>query len=103
MLAISKRPKARSDLIEIWDYIADDSEARADAFIDRIDEVIRSLALSPYIGRSREELAEGLRSFPVERYVIFYRVATIGIEIVRVLHGSRDINPFFFLDEDSDG
>ena len=34
MPAINLRPRAVTDLAEIWDYIADDSEARADAFID---------------------------------------------------------------------
>jgi|GEM_PF-3161696 len=33
MPIIVKSPKAKSDLVEIWNYIADDSEIRADAFI----------------------------------------------------------------------
>lgn len=37
MPIIVKRPRAKADLAEIWDYIADDSEARADSFIDHID------------------------------------------------------------------
>jgi plasmid stabilization system protein ParE len=40
--AIVKRPRARSDLAEIWDYIADDSEARADAFVKIIDQKFKS-------------------------------------------------------------
>jgi toxin ParE1/3/4 len=32
-----------------------------------------------------------LRSFPVGNYVIFYREVSEGIEIIRVLHGARDI------------
>ena len=40
MPIIIKRPRAKSDLIEIWDYIAEDSEARADCFIDLIDQEI---------------------------------------------------------------
>lgn len=47
MPVIIKRPRAKIDLIEIWDYIADDSEARADAFIDRIDQKFRTLAQPP--------------------------------------------------------
>lgn len=37
MAVIVKSPRAKRDLLEIWDYIADDSEARADAFIARFD------------------------------------------------------------------
>ncbi len=99
MSIILKRPLARSDLSEIWDYIADDNEARADAFVDLIDQKIQALARQPNMGRARDELAEGLRSFPVGRHVIFYRVVPAGIEIVRILHGSRDLNAIFNPDD----
>jgi toxin ParE1/3/4 len=100
MPAIIKRPKAKTDLAEIWDYIADDSEMRADGFIQRIDKTLLTIAQTPSIGRSRKELAESLRSLPLGRYVIFYCIITGGIEIVRVLHSSRDINANFFADDE---
>ncbi len=50
------RPLALEDLADIWDYIAEDSQARADAFIDSIDMKINELAGSPHAGRSRMEL-----------------------------------------------
>jgi toxin ParE1/3/4 len=89
------RPLARSDLAEIWDYIADDNERRADAFVDLIDQKFQELARHPHMGRSRDELEVSFRSFPVGRYLIFYRVIPGGIEIIRVLHGSRDLNAIF--------
>jgi toxin ParE1/3/4 len=92
---IIKRPLARRDLSEIWEYIADDNETQADAFVDLIDRKFQELAHHPNMGRSREELAECLRSFPIGRYVIFYRVMPEVVEIVRVLHGSRDLNAIF--------
>jgi len=95
MPVIIKRPRAKIDLIEIWDYIADDSEARADAFIDRIDQKFRTLAQRPLIGRLRDELAADLRSFPVGRYVIYYRPLPNG-----VLHSARDLNADFFAEDD---
>lgn len=99
MPIIIKRPLARDDLSEIWDYIADDNERQADTFVDLIDQKLQELARHPNMGRSREELDEGLRSFPVGRYVIFYRIIPEGIEIIRVLHGSRDLNAIFALDD----
>ncbi len=99
MPVIVKLHRAKSDLVEIWDYIADDSEARADAFVDMIDQKLQALASSPGMGRARDEIAEGLRSFPVGRYVIFYRPIPEGVEIVRVLHGSRDIDVLFQPDD----
>jgi toxin ParE1/3/4 len=46
-------------------------------------------------GRRREELAPGILSFPFGRYTIFYRASQDAIEIVRVLHGARDIQSIF--------
>lgn len=43
MPVIVKRPRALSDLAEIWDYIADDSEVRADTFIGAIDAKFHTL------------------------------------------------------------
>jgi toxin ParE1/3/4 len=91
MSAIYKRPLAQEDLIEIWEYIADDSIDRADAFIDIIDGKLRTLAAQPMMGRARDELMAGLRSFPVGRYILFYELVTDGIALVRVLHSARDI------------
>jgi toxin ParE1/3/4 len=70
MAEIIKLSRAADDLAEIWDYIADDSEAQADLFIDTIDRKLRLLAEQPNLGRSRGELAENMRSFPIGRYVI---------------------------------
>ena len=69
MPVIIKSPRPKSDLLEIWDYIAEDSEARVDAFIDRIDKKFRTLSQRPGMGRLRDGLAVDLRSFPVGRYV----------------------------------
>jgi toxin ParE1/3/4 len=45
------------------------------------------------MGRRRDELRKGLRSFPHGRYVIFYRIGEPGVQIVRVLEGERDLPP----------
>ncbi len=50
MPVITQRPRAREDLAEIWDYIADDSAARADAFIDTVNGKFRALAGQPEMG-----------------------------------------------------
>lgn len=83
---------AKRDLIELWEYIASDSPMNADRFLDRIYETFESLAASPDIGRSRDILAPGLRSFPVGRYVIFYRAQEEVLEVVRVVSGYRDLD-----------
>lgn len=67
MPVVTLRPRARIDIAEIWQYIAEDSEVQADAFIDRFDGQFRLLALQPRLGRQRDELLTGLHSFPFER------------------------------------
>jgi toxin ParE1/3/4 len=92
------RPKALADLAEIWAYIGEDSPRQADIFAAALDREIRDLARRPLIGRARPELFADLRSLPLGRHVIFYLPRKRGIEIVRVLHGARDLKPLF--DED---
>ena len=88
-------PGASEDLLGIWSYIADDSEANADGFIDKVYETMESLAGQPGLGRRRDELAPSIQSFSVGRYIVFYRAVPGAIEIVRVLHGARDIESIF--------
>ena len=87
--------QSRSDLDDIWLYIASDNLTAADRFIDELVGKFQTLATQPGIGRTRDELGESLRSFPVGNYVIFYRAMQDGIEIVRVLSGFRDIPNVF--------
>jgi toxin ParE1/3/4 len=95
MPRIVRRPEAARDLDEIWWHIAQDSPDNADRFLDRIQERRAALADFPQIGTSRDELKKGLRSQPVGKYLIFYFPLEDGIDIVRVLHGSRDIDSLF--------
>lgn len=85
------RPQAKADAIAIWKWIAADSPRAATALLDRFEAVSLTLAEHPQLGLGREELARGLRSFPVAAYVLFYRPASYGVEIVRILHSRQDI------------
>lgn len=95
MPQVTRRPLAETDILEIWDSIADDSLAAADRWADHLDEQVRVLATQPMMGRARDELAPGVRSFPFGRYVVFYVPLDDGIDVVRVLHGARDIDAVF--------
>ena len=95
MSTVGRTPQARLDLIDAALYIAEDDPDAADRFLDAITKTMARLARHPMLGRTRPELAPDLRSFPHRQYVIFYRPVPSGIEVVRVLHGSRDILPLF--------
>ena len=66
MARVLRRPQATEDIAGIWDQIADDDLAAADRWLDRLDRQLRLLATQPLMGRARNELAEGIRSFPVD-------------------------------------
>ncbi|MGD2109210.1 MAG: type II toxin-antitoxin system RelE/ParE family toxin [Phycisphaerae bacterium] len=87
--------QARLDLDDIWLHIAQGNVTAADRFIDALADKFRILADEPGVGPLRSELARGVRSFPLGKYVIFYRAIQDGLEIVRVLSGFRDISALF--------
>lgn len=87
--------KALQDLEEIHDFIASESPAAALKLINLLEKKCKSLAKSPLMGRTRTELAPRLRSLPFGHYIIFYRPFLEGIEVIRVLHGAREIWPLF--------
>jgi toxin ParE1/3/4 len=95
-LTLSLSPAAKNDLADIWAYIAADDSVTADRFVDTLHAKCLALTHAPRMGRGRDELIHGLRSFPFQNYVIFYRHSAASVEIVRVLHGARDIGPALF-------
>jgi len=84
--------RAQADLDELWDYLAERNEAVADRLVAKILDRSQFHARFPKTGRSRDDLAPTVRSFVVRPYVIFFRAVDDTIEILRVLHGSRDID-----------
>lgn len=93
--------KAEKDIEEIMRYISQDNPEVAATFHGAVESTCELLVTMPEMGSPRTfnnpEL-EGLRMWPMkkfEKYLIFYRSTPEGIEIVRVLHGARDIPAIF--------
>ena len=63
--------------------------------MNRINQKCDRLLDFPGMGRRRDELAPGLRSFPVDRFLIFYIELENGIEVARVISGYQDIESLF--------
>lgn len=95
MARFTRTARAEEDLIEIWTWVAADSPSAADRLLDRIDEVCGRLAEMPALGAARPDLAEGPRYFVTGSHLVIYRVAPGGVEIVRVVHGARDLPDLF--------
>lgn len=95
MLELETSPEAEDDLLEIWLYIAEDQPINADRYLDKLQEKAQRLAEFPDLGRDRPELAKGLKSFPVDRYNLYYTLTETKLILVRVLPGDRDITAIF--------
>lgn len=90
-LDVSFAPNAERNLEQIEDYITDNSNADAAAkVVDQIVDRCEELATMPRSGKAREEIAPGVRSATSGMYVIYYRIHSNKIEILRVWHGARD-------------
>jgi plasmid stabilization system protein ParE len=86
-------PEARADIQEIWAYIAGDSVEAAGRVRRMFLDSCRRLAQHPRIGHRRGDLTtrEDVLFWPVYSYPIVYRAGTKPLEILRVLHGKRNV------------
>jgi toxin ParE1/3/4 len=82
---------AVADLDEIWAYLAEkESIEIAERVVNSLVSRFGILAENPRLGRQRSDLADGLRSFPVGYYRIYYRPETSGVlRILYVRHAAR--------------
>jgi toxin ParE1/3/4 len=87
--------EAEQDLEDLWVYLAARNDIAGDRQVAKLLDRFPMLAKFPTMGVSRDRLLEGLRSFPVKLYIIFYILVPDGIEILRIIHQSRDIEDYF--------
>jgi toxin ParE1/3/4 len=86
---------AEEDLRNIWAYVAEHNAEAASKLVKAITSRFAILRDHPHMGREQSRLLVNLRSFVVKDYFIFYQPFDDGIEILRVLHSSRDIESIF--------
>jgi len=94
--AVSQTPLAAQDVREIVDYLLEHSEPAADRFTAELDAACQLLTSQPRMGRDRSDLAPDVRSVVVGKYIVFFRVSDSAIEVLRVIHGARNITPEMF-------
>jgi toxin ParE1/3/4 len=83
---------AERDLRDVWRHYAEVASLEiADRMVREITETAARLADQARIWRARSDMAPGLRSVLVHPYLTFYRVNNGSVEIVRVLHGRRNL------------
>lgn len=99
MVSINKRPIVIQDLIEQATYIADNNLDVAEQFLTAAEATFQRIGTMPGIGKlsgfTHPQLVD-IRQYPVagyKNYLIFYRIQSEIVEIIRVLHGARDVEP----------
>lgn len=99
---IIRKPRARRDLLEHFVYIGEHASVEdADRFLAAAEEAFEKLATMPEMGPLRDyrhPRLTGLRMWPIrgfEKYLVFYRPTDKGIDVIRLLHGARDLKRLF--------
>lgn len=87
--------EAGRDLIDIWDHVALDNVDTADRLVAKIEDSCDRLCRFPNMGPHREDLRPGLRMLVANGYVVLYRPWEDRIQIVRIVHGRRDMDALF--------
>ena len=100
------RPRARLDLLEQFLYLADQATVEvAERYFGAVDQTCARLAKRPRSGTPYDSgvaRPEGMRRAPVSgfaAYLLFYVPRVSGIDVVRVLHGARDLKHLFAQEE----
>jgi toxin ParE1/3/4 len=89
-------PAADQDLSEIFDYTEQTYGTRqAVVYLEGMTETFTELGCNPKSGRGRDDIRPGLRSFPKNSHMIFYRIRSGKVWIVRVISMQRDIMKIF--------
>ena len=84
-------PAAERDLEAIWIYSLQRwGVEQANRYIDILTATFAYLAQSPKTAPACDQIRPGYRRRSVERHIIYFRITTYGIAIVRVLHDRMD-------------
>jgi toxin ParE1/3/4 len=91
MAEVRRSGRAQADLESILESLQRTNSAAAQRYAAVFQARAEALGRFPEMGRLRPEFAPGLRSTLVWPYVIFYRVEGDVVQIIRILHGKRDL------------
>jgi len=88
---VEYQPAAEADLLAAWLQVANDLGVdSADAYVSKIRDLCELISTQPEMGVARRDVADNVRSFPVDNYVIFYEDSDSSLQIFRVWHSSQN-------------
>lgn len=92
MADVRVSPRANADLEEIWLTVALDNQPAADRLLRGIGTKLELLAVFPEMGARRPDIAPSARLLVEGSYLVLYEIGPEGVEVVRVIHGARDLD-----------
>lgn len=85
-------PKARSDLTAIWDFTCDRWWVlQAEKYLRALDQDMWALTETPMLGQAVDYIRAGYRRWQSGSHIIFYKVETDGIRVMRILHARMNV------------
>ena len=90
-MRVVRSRQAEADLVDIWNAIARDNLTAADRLLDEFERRGTNLVQHSMIARLRPEIGPDVRAVVVGNYLILYRATATEVEIVRYVHGRRDL------------
>jgi len=100
-LPVTRTAEAKEDIIELFRYFDEQDASLGDRFLEALNETYEMIAHMPELGELYHFRDPAMKDARVRRvkkfsnYLIFYRIETDRIEILRVLHGARDYMNLF--------
>ena len=91
MAHVHRFRRAEEDLLAIANHIAANSPMAAEKWLDRTERTLMLLASNPLMGEDVSHLQPNVRRFSQGNYLLFFEPTSDGINLIRVLHGARDI------------
>jgi plasmid stabilization system protein ParE len=95
MSAYRLTPQALDDLSDVWVFIARDNLEAADRVEQAVYQACELIATAPLAGSVRGDLTAFPVRFwtvqPYTNYLIVYDPKTSPVQIIRILHGARNL------------
>ncbi len=92
-------PSASRDLNAIVDYFVEHNVEAGEHLLKAFNQKCQSLTQFPNLGKRYPQVREDLRGIPLNGYIIFYRMQTDTVEILRVVDGRQDLEALFAEEE----
>lgn len=89
-------PLAENDITDIWRHTEQTwSAPQAERYITLLFDAFDRIAAKPMQGRPSDDIRPGYRRLAVGAHVVFYVAKPYGVDVVRILHQSMDIDAKF--------